>query len=60
MKIKNMPKLESPFVRKMVGKDYIVTNEIAEGYDWVFTDDSVMAIEKLHGTNVSIVIQYLQ
>lgn len=57
MKIKDMSKLESPFVRKMVGKDYLVTDEITEGYDWVFEDDSVMAIEKLHGTNVSILIQ---
>ena len=51
-----MPKLESPFVRKEINGNYIVTDEIAEGYDWVFEDDSVMAIEKLHGTNVSIVI----
>ena len=51
-----MPKLRSPFVRKMIGKDYIVTDEIEEGYDWVFEDESVMAVEKLHGTNVSIQI----
>lgn len=51
-----MPKLESPFVRKEIDGDYIVTPEIAEGYEWVFNDDSVMAIEKLHGTNVSIVV----
>lgn len=52
-----MPKLESPFVRKMIDNVYLATDEIAEGYEWVFEDDSVMAIEKLHGTNVSIVIQ---
>jgi len=56
IKVQNMPKLESPFVRKEIDGNYIVTNEIAEGYNWVFEDDSVMAIEKLHGTNVSIVI----
>jgi energy-coupling factor transporter ATP-binding protein EcfA2 len=56
MKIKNMPKIESPFIRKMIDKNYILTDEITEGYDWVFEDDSVLAIEKLHGTNVSIVI----
>ena len=55
-KIKDMPKLESPFVREEIGKDYIVTDKIAEGYEWVFEDESVMAIEKLHGTNVSIVV----
>ena len=51
-----MPKIESPFVRELINGNYIVTNKIAEGYEWVFTDESVMAIEKLHGTNVSIVI----
>lgn len=56
IKVMNMPKLESPFVRKEIDGNYIVTNEIAKGYDWVFENDSVMAIEKLHGTNVSIVI----
>ena len=56
IKIHDMPKLESPFVRKEIDGNYVLTNEIAEGYDWVFDDDSVMAIEKLHGTNVSIVI----
>jgi hypothetical protein len=58
MKICDMPKLESPFMRKLMPNgDYIVTNKIAEGYDWVFEDNSVMAIEKLHGTNVSILIK---
>lgn len=56
MKIRDMPKLHSPFVRKMEKSGYVDTNEIAEGYEWVFEDESVMAIEKLHGTNVSIVI----
>ena len=56
IKVQNMPKLESPFVRKEIDGNYIVTPEITEGYDWVFEDDSVMAIEKLHGTNVSIII----
>jgi len=56
-KIKNMPKIECPFVRKIINNNYLVIDEIAEGYEWVFKDDSVMAIEKLHGTNVSILIQ---
>lgn len=51
-----MPKLHSPFVRKVVDGEYVVTNEITEGYEWVFEDESVMAVEKLHGTNVSIQI----
>lgn len=57
-KINDMPKLESPFVRKVNDKgEYILTDEITPGYEWVFNDESVMAIEKLHGTNVSIIIE---
>lgn len=56
-KIEDMEKIESPFVRKEIDGSYIVTPEIAEGMEWVFEDESVMAIEKLHGTNVSIIIQ---
>jgi len=51
-----MPKLYSPFVRKSE-TNWKVTDEVAEGYEWVFEDDSVMAIEKLHGTNVSVIIK---
>lgn len=58
IKLHDMPKLQSPFVRKVNEKgDYVVTPEITEGYEWVFNDESVMAIEKLHGTNVSILIE---
>ena len=58
LKIKDMPKLESPFIRKLLyNGNYIVTPEIAKGYEWVFEDSQVMAIEKLNGTNVSIIIQ---
>lgn len=57
LKVRDMPKIECPFVRKEINKQYIVTNEIAEGMEWVFEDEKVMAIEKLHGTNVSIAIQ---
>jgi len=55
--IKDMQKLKSPFVRKEINGNYIVTDEIEEGYEWVFEDETTMAIEKLHGTNVSILIQ---
>lgn len=58
MKINDMPKIECPFVRKLMPNgDYIVTPEISKGFEWVFEDDTVMAVEKLHGTNVSIFIQ---
>ena len=55
---RDMLKLESPFVRKTNDKqEYVVTPEIAEGYDWVFKDESVRAIEKLHGTCVSVIVE---
>lgn len=53
----DMPKLDAPFVREMHNNRYIVVDKINKGYEWVFDDDTVMAIEKLDGTNVSIVIQ---
>lgn len=56
-KIRDMPKIECPFIRQKIGNNYLVTGEINPGYEWVFKDESVMAIEKLHGTNVSILIQ---
>ena len=57
MEIKDMPKLESPYVRKEINGKYVCTPKVAEGYEWVFKDETVMAIEKLDGTNVSIVIE---
>lgn len=57
IKIRDMQKIESPFVRKIINGEYILTDEIEEGFEWVFEDDTVMAIEKLHGTNVSIQIR---
>jgi hypothetical protein len=57
MKIEDMPKLESPFVRQETDDGYVCLPQINTGYEWVFEDESVMAIEKLHGTNVSVIIQ---
>ena len=56
--ITDMPKLKSPFKRIINEKgDYVVIDDVDLDYDWVFLDKNVMAIEKLHGTNVSILIQ---
>ncbi len=52
----DMPKLQSPFTRKEVGDDYVCIPEINKDYRWVFTEKSI-AIEKLDGTNVSIVVK---
>lgn len=58
IKINDMPKIECCFERRIdKNGNYVVIDKIKEGYEWVFTDDSVMCIEKLDGTNVSIVIQ---
>jgi hypothetical protein len=57
VQVKDMPKLESPFVREMIEGSYIVIDEVQEGYHWVFEDDSVMAVEKIDGTNVSLVLE---
>lgn len=57
MIIKDFPKLHSPFIRKEINGEYIVTPEIDPDYKWVFEDIGVQAVEKLHGSNVSIIIQ---
>jgi len=58
--IKDMPKLESPFIRKINDKgEYVVTNEIAPGYEWCFNDPDTILMEKLDGTNVSIDLKEL-
>ena len=53
----DMPKLESPFIRKMINGIYVVTPEINPDYQWVFDEPATEAIEKLDGTNVSLVIE---
>ena len=54
--ITDMPKLHSPFVRVKGDTGYCVTPMVEEGFEWVFTDDSVIAVEKLNGTNVSVLV----
>lgn len=55
--ILDMPKLHSPFIRKTIKGRYVVTPEIDPDYQWVFDEPGVKAIEKLDGTNVSVVIE---
>ena len=60
MIIRDMPKLESPFKRKLnKNNEYLAIPEIEEGYEWVFNGDEneVLATEKLDGTDVSIIIE---
>ena len=55
--IEDFPKLKSPFVRKQIGSNYVVVDEVNEGYEWVFENNNTIAVEKLHGTNVSVLIE---
>jgi hypothetical protein len=59
-KIKDYPKIESPFIRKILPNgDYILTSEINPEGKWVFEgkEDEVAAVEKIDGTNCSVVIE---
>lgn len=54
----DMPKIHSPFKRHETDDgEYVVYDEVNDGYEWVFEDDNVEAVEKLHGTNVSVIIE---
>ena len=54
--IKNMPKLESPFVREEINGQYVCVPKIRDEYRWVFTKQA-LAVDKLDGTNVSLIIK---
>lgn len=55
--ITDFPKLHAPFTRsKNKNGEYVVKNEIKDGYEWVFEDESVRAVEKIDGTNTSVFI----
>jgi len=55
--IQDFPKLHSPFIRKTINDDYVVTPEIDPDYKWVFENPDVMAIDKIDGTCVSLIIK---
>lgn len=48
----NFPKIHSPFVRVDSKEGYKCIDKITPGYEWVFEDTSVIAVDKLHGTNI--------
>jgi len=56
MNIKDFPKLESPFIRKVINGKYVVTSEINSDYTWIF-EKGVKAVDKIDGTNVCIRIK---
>lgn len=51
-KVLDFPKIQCPFVRNDKTGFYRVINKINPGYEWVFQDSGVLAVDKLHGTNV--------
>lgn len=57
IEVTDFPKLQAPF-RRHTNEDgeYVVYNDINDGYEWVFEDESVRAVEKLDGTNTSVVL----
>lgn len=54
--VHDMPKIYSPFEREERNGGYYCTDTLNPGYGWVLNDDRVKAVEKLHGTNVSVLI----
>lgn len=56
MKVRNMPKLESPFEREKINGKYMCVPKLKKEYEWIFTDDCI-AVDKLDGTNVSIIVE---
>lgn len=58
-RVMRFPKVQSPFTRsENANGDYTVDDEIQDGYEWVFNNDDVIAVEKLHGTNCAVEIAY--
>ena len=53
----NFPKIKSPFVRVDSKEGYKCTDKIAPGYEWVFEDPTVLAVDKLHGTNICCIFK---
>lgn len=47
----DFPKIESPFVREMIGRKYLATREVA--HDWIW-DPGVCAVDKIDGTNICV------
>jgi len=48
---------KKPCIKSELNNHYVVTPEIDLDFKWVFEDDTVMAIEKIDGANVSIMIK---
>lgn len=57
--VTRFPKVQSPFTRSETENGhYTVNDEVQDGYEWVFNNDDVIAVEKLHGTNCAVKVWY--
>lgn len=56
IKVKDMPKLQSPFERAEVNGKYVCIPKFNRKYEWILDKEKVLATEKFDGTNVSIVV----
>ena len=53
------PKVHSPFEREEnEDGEYVVYDEVNDGYEWVFENDDVLAVEKLDGTNCAVELEH--
>ncbi len=57
MKIKDFPKLESPFEREETEQGYICVPKFKREFSWILNPNEVIASEKLDGTNVSVYVE---
>ncbi len=57
MKLKDMPKLSSPFFREEKEEGYIVVPRFNRDYEWILDPEKVIATEKFDGTNVSVYVE---
>jgi len=55
IEIIDMPKLSCPYERETINKTYQVVPKLKPEFEWIFTDDC-LAVDKLDGTNVSVVV----
>lgn len=55
------PKVHSPFKREENDSgEYVVYDEVNDGFDWVFDNDGVACVEKLDGTNCAVEVAQSQ
>lgn len=56
--LSDFPKIECPFIREKNSKNqYLVTDQINPGFEWVLDDPDTFAVEKLDGTNVKLLTE---